>query len=319
MKTKLAFLLLIAIATLLSCSETPDDKKTKENVKDTTDLKIAIMPVIDCLPFYVADEQQIYKKLGLNVRFISYKSLLKCGEVFENGRVDGTFATLPEAMYLKAGGKDLKIVMRTEGDMDVIANHAKRIKKLSSMRERLVAITRHSTEDYLSDEIANITNIPTFDILRPQINDIFIREQMLLNNQVDAAVMPQPYAEILRKEGHSKVFSTKNSGIKFGCIVISDTVTKSKSEKIELLLKGYSQAAEAIEKNRKNADSVLIKQYRIPAKMLDSVSIPKYPKPQNVNSKDFDKAMNWCISRKYVKERIKENDIITSKFIHDER
>ena len=182
------------------------------------------------------------------------------------------------------------------------------------MRERLIAVTRHSTSEYLSYEIASITNIPTFEIMRPQINDIFIRKQMLSNNQIDAAVMPQPYSEMLQKEGHIKVFSTKNSGIKFGCIAISDSIIKNKSEKIRLLIEGYSKAAETIGENRKTADSVLIKQYCIPAELLDSVSIPKYPKPQNIKSKDFDKAINWCISRKYVKERIQENDIITSKF-----
>lgn len=285
---------------------------------DTTDLTIAVMPTLDCLPFYVANESQIYKKLGLNVNFLSYRSLLKCCEVFGNGRIDGTFITLPQVLYMHSQGTALKIIMRTEGDVFIIANRTKRIKKVSSMRERLVAITRNNIGDYLCDDMADITKIPAFDILRPQINDLQIRKQMLENNQVDAVAMPEPYAGILRQEGHTTVFSTKNSNIKFGCIAVADTALRKKSEKIRLLLKGYMQAATAINKNRKIADSVLIKQFMIPAKMVDSIKIPVYSKLQSINAEDYNRADKWCIKRKLTKMSIPSYDILSSKFIKDE-
>ena len=78
------------------------------------------------------------------------------------------------------------------------------------MRERLVAITRHSTSDYLADEICSITKMPTFEILRPQINDIIIRRQMLASNQVDAVIIPRPHSEYLLQTGNVKsIFHTE--------------------------------------------------------------------------------------------------------------
>ena len=65
------------------------------------------------------------------------------------------------------------------------------------MKERTIAISRHDTSDFLLDEIAEITKIKPFDLLRPQINNIEIRKSMLENNQVDAAVLPADYVRIL--------------------------------------------------------------------------------------------------------------------------
>lgn len=315
MGTKILYALL-AITIFMSCSTKKSNDKPIHAGKDTVNLKIAVLPTTDCLPFYVAEDMNIYKKLGLNVEFINYKSILKCNDALEKGLIDGTFTTLPAAMYLKSTkGFDLKLVMRTEGDVDVIASRTKRIKKLSNMRERLVAITRHSTSDYLADEICSITKMPTFEILRPQINDIIIRRQMLASNQVDAVIIPRPHSEYLLQTGNVKVFSTQNSGIKFGCLAIADTVIKKKSKQIELLIKGYEQAAKEINRNRKCADTTLIRQYVIPAAMLDSLSIPQYPKAQSIKKSDYDKSLQWCISRKYVKSPIPEKDLITSKYI----
>ena len=276
MGTKILYALL-AITIFMSCSTKKSNDKPIHAGKDTVNLKIAVLPTTDCLPFYVAEDMNIYKKLGLNVEFINYKSILKCNDALEKGLIDGTFTTLPAAMYLKSTkGFDLKLVMRTEGDVDVIANRT---------------------------------------ILRPQINDIIIRRQMLASNQVDAVIIPRPHSEYLLQTGNVKVFSTQNSGIKFGCLAIADTVIKKKSKQIELLIKGYEQAAKEINRNRKCADTTLIRQYVIPAAMLDSLSIPKYPKAQSIKKSDYDKSLQWCISRKYVKSPIPEKDLITSKYI----
>lgn len=314
--------ILPALAALMSCSARHAEEGAPDAAGETPqaggkkpDLVIAVSPAADCLPFYVAEEAGIYKRLGLDVKFTECQSLLKCDEALEKGAADGAFTTLPSAMHMAANGRRLKIIMATDGDVDIIAARTTRIKRLSDMRERLVAITRHSTSDYLADEIAAITKIPPYEILRPQINDIGIRRQMLANNQTDAAALPRPHSDYMLRAGNIKVFSTQNSGIKFGCIAVADTALKTKPAQIGLLVKGYGQAAEYINKDRRLADSILAKRYGIPPETLDSIPLPKYLKAQGVKKSDYDKSMRWCISRKYAPSPIPAEDITTSKFI----
>lgn len=56
--------------------------------------------------------------------------------------------------FLDGQGVKLKAIMGMDGKMMLVTNRTKRIKKLSSMKERTIAISRHDTSDFLLDEIA---------------------------------------------------------------------------------------------------------------------------------------------------------------------
>ncbi len=65
----------------------------------------------------------------------------------------------------------------------------------------MIAMTRHSATDYLSTLV--IDSVKTkYDVYRVQINDLNIRLRMLLNNEMDAAWMPEPYATQARMAKH---------------------------------------------------------------------------------------------------------------------
>ena len=293
----------LGLAFLLSCSSEKKHPAQAKAAKDTVDLKIGLMPVTDCLPFYVAGYSRVFEKEGVKIKITTYRSSLECGAAIRDAKIDGAFLTLPELVYLDGQGVKLKAVMGTAGKMTVVTSHTKRIKKLSNMKERTIAISRHNTSDYLLDEIAEITKIKPFYLLRPQINDIALRESMLANNQVDAAVLPAPYDDISISRGNVKVFSTEKSKIKFGSLCFRDTIIKSKETEIKKLLASYSKAGDMINKNRNRADSVLMKIYRFSAQDKDSVKLPKFTKPKNVEADDLEKAVSWCLKRKFVAKR----------------
>lgn len=314
-RSKSIFLLitLAFLSALVSCSSNSKEKKAQE--KPAADLKVGMMPVLDCLPFYVADYSHLFRHDGLKVKIVTYNSALKCAAAVERGEIDGAYLTIPELIYLHSQGVSLKAVMKTDGKMTVVTGKAKRIKKLSNMKERTIAISRNNTSDYLLDEIADITKIKTFELLRPQINDVFVRVQMLADNQIDAAVLPDPYADIAIANGNVKVYSTTNSKINFGCVCFADSVLEKKGDKVRNFLDSYSKVLPEIAKNRNSADSVLLKIYRIPLAQVDSVEIPTFPRPAAVSDKDFELAAKWCQRRGVTKEIAKAGDLVSNKYI----
>lgn len=308
--------LLLFVIALASCS-----KSNKENAQpktasagDSIDLHIALMPVSDCLPLYVAADRGILKKEGLRTSITTYASVMACGEAMRKGRFDIAYLTLPEALYINGRGAKIKAVMGCDGSMSIITSRSRRIKKLSHMKERTTAISRFSTSDFLADDIAEITGVKPFYILRPQINDVFVRMKMLKNGQVDAAALPNPLDIVSKLDGNIEVFSTEKAGAHFGCICVSDSALERKGEKIAKLIKSYAAAAELINRDKHKADSVLIKIYRIPAETLDSISLPKMKKPESVDHKQLKRATEWSMKRGIIKRMPKAEEITTSRF-----
>ncbi len=311
---KLAAMILGGVL-LVSCGGKTKNIQAKKPANDSVDLTIGLMPITDCLPFYVAGHNRLFQKNGVRIKVITYNSSLKCGTALSTGKIDGAYLTLPEMLYLNGQGVNLKAVMASEGAMTVVTSRTKRIKKLSSMKERTIAVSRNNTSDFLVDEIAAITKIKPFDLLRPQINDISVRYKMLLNNQIDAAALPEPYSEMAIANGNVSVFSTNKAKVKFGSICFRDVAIKKKSQSIEKLFASYTQASELVNKNRHKADSVLFRIYKIPATYLDSVKIPTFTIPEKVNEKDLQRAAEWGVKRKFITKQPITADVLSNKFI----
>ncbi len=311
---KLAVVVLCGVL-LVSCGKKAKQTQVKNPANDSVDLTIGLMPVTDCLPFYVAGYTRLFQKNDVRIKVITYNSSLKCGTALSTGKIDGAYLTLPEMLYLNEQGVGLKALMASSGTMTVVTSRTKRIKKLSSMSERTIAVSRNNTSDFLVDEIAAITKIKPFELLRPQINDISVRYKMLLNNQIDAAVLPEPYSEMAIENGNVSVFSTTQAKVKFGSICFRDVAIKKKSPSIKKLFDSYTQASEQINKNRHKADSVLYRIYKMPATYIDSVKIPVFTTPEKVNEKDLKRAAEWGLKRKFLTRQPATDDVLSNKFI----
>lgn len=309
--------LLLLVATA-SCSHGNVKKQTLDAAKEQSpDLVIGLMPVTDCLPFYVAGYNHTFTKNGVRVRIKTFASSLKCEDAFIKGEIDGAYLTIPQMLYVDNRGVGLKAVMGLPGEMTVVTNHTRRIKKLSSMGGRTIALSRHDTSEFLVDDIAEITKIKRFELLRPQINDIFTRSRMLADNQVDAAVLPSPHDWVSIRNGNVRVLSTNNAKIHFGSVCFHDSVVKGKSEKIRALIKSYSVAATKINSSNASADSVLIKIYRLEPAMLDSIKLPKFEKLQSVDSKDFVRAAEWGRKDGFINRVPEIEDLVSRKFTRE--
>lgn len=127
---------------MFSCANENHRKAHKNSKKETADLTIGVMPITDCLPFYVAGYSRIFEKEGVKVKLITYKSSLECGAAIRQAKIDGAYLTLPELIFLDGQGVKLKAIMGMDGKMTLVTNRTKRIKKLSSMKERTIAISR---------------------------------------------------------------------------------------------------------------------------------------------------------------------------------
>jgi NitT/TauT family transport system substrate-binding protein len=80
------FLLLSVLASLViaSCSTSPASQP-----KRPVTLKIALIPVLDGLPIYVANQEGLFKAHGVNVEIIPVASAPERDQLISSGQADG--------------------------------------------------------------------------------------------------------------------------------------------------------------------------------------------------------------------------------------
>ena len=102
---------------------------------------------------------------------------------------------------------------------------------------------------------------------------------MLENNQLDAAVLPEPFATEARLLGARQMYAARGAEKSRGAIVFRSkyVADKSHAKFLELLRRGYNQAVDSLNKHGvKGCLPILLNHYKISQQVADSLQLPRY-------------------------------------------
>lgn len=286
--------------------------------KDSLALKIAVMPTMDCLPFFIAKGIGIYDSLRLQVQFKMYKAQMDCDTAFERGRVEGSIGDLIRAAHMLNKKTDLRVVMATNSEWFLVTTKGLRIKKTEQIDQRIIAIARNSVPDYFVDRLLEKENLKNDAVYRPQINDISLRGKMVMSNQLDAGILPEPQATLARLEKNRILVSSNELNINMGCLYFSDKSLKNKDreEQIKLLVKGYNLAVKLLSGHKViKLDSILSLYYKLDKNVLDSIKTTRYTTASLPAETEVKNAFKWLQQRNLIHKKYNEN-LVDPRFIN---
>ena len=216
---------------------------------DQAALKIGVMPTMDCLPVYIAYEDSIFAAQGVDVHLRRYMAQMDCDTALERKRVEGSVTDLMRAMYMQKRGTALTFPIATNLYWQLISNKRARISDLKQLSDKMIAMTRHSATDYLAD-LAVDSGKPKFDVYRVQINDLSIRLRMLLNNEMDAMLLPEPQATRARLAQHVVLMDSRDKNLQLGAIAFRKKALEQprRKEQLAKFVKAYDIAVDSINK-----------------------------------------------------------------------
>jgi len=304
---------------ILSCEQEQDNKSPEELSKeDSLALHVAVMPVMDCLPFYYAEKMRIFEAEGLSVRLQKFNAQMDCDTALQQKHAEVVYTDLARLLLMK---EDTRAIMGLPGKLSLITAKTKRIRQLKHLNERMVAVDRLSMTDYWSDELMKQAGLDQTAIYRPQINDLKLRTSMLQEQLVDAALLPEPYAQQAEHKGNKRIFTTNDSTPTLACLAsLQQTVDDTlRSQQIEKLFTIYNKTVDILngkERNKDSLRSIFIHQYNLLPEVADSLVISSFQKARMAKEEDADIAVRWLQSRERYPRKGHREKILCNKFIH---
>lgn len=276
------FFLLLLLFIVSSCKhEAPQHASQKQEKPDSNALRIAVLPTSDCFPFFYAADKGIYDSLHLDVQLVSYGSQLDCDTALAGGSIDGSVTDLIRARMMDYHRRPhLSVVMATEGRWMLVASREVRMKKLSQLRDRTIAVSRFSVTDFLSDTYCVKGGLAEDAAYRPQINNISLRMKMLNEKQVETAVLPEPQAALAVTFGNRIIKGTSSEAMTMGCLAVRTSVLteKKKQEQLALFIKGYNLAVKRLNAHkREQLDTLFVQHgYVFDIKQAKAIQLPTF-------------------------------------------
>ncbi len=290
MKKSIFYIFLLVL--FLSCGQSVEERKRlslaekKERQKeDSLAFKVAVLPTLDCMPLYLAKEKGWFDSLDVDVRLRLFTAQMDCDTAFVGKSVEAMVSDVVRTERLKGKGTALSYLTFTNAYWQLLTNRKTRIKKTNQLGDKMVAMSRFSATDYLTDRV--LDGVKTSSVVfRIQVNDVNIRCSMLQNNEMDAAWLTEPYATAARLFGSPVIADSRKMKGRFGVIAIREDAAKDKYRKrqIEALVKAYNKACDSLNVyGVPHYEGIMQKYYRLDSKIVKAIPQQRYEyvaKPQ---------------------------------------
>ena len=251
----LSFTLMLLLS---ACTHAPTETPTDDI--DSTALRVAVLPTVECLPFYVADEYGIFDSLDVNVRLLTFEAAMDADTAFQHQDADVLVSDLVKACLWRSQGQPVRIVAGNALNLHLVTTKSARIKALKSVKEKIVAITRHSAVDFTADRLLASVKLNSEELNKPQINNIALRTSMTNQQQYDGAILPEPYASSCVMHGANRIGSSEQVGCaaQMLAVIVTDSIQTKRRTDIDNLLKAYDLAVDIINQNAQTSAPQLL-------------------------------------------------------------
>lgn len=304
------FIFLAAIVLLGACGPSEATRRRlsrEERVRlareDSAALKIAVVPTLDCLPLYVAQDEALFDSLGADIRLKAYTALMDCDTAIVRRRVEGIMTETVSAEWLRTGGTELECLGRTAASWKLMAGSSTRLRRPEQMDDKMMAITRFSATDMLAEAVVDSAKLVQERVFRIQVNDVDVRLRMVVVHAMDAAWMSEPQATAARLAKATIVKDGATMDAAAGVLAIRAEIAadSTRQKQIDVLRRAYNEACDRINKRGLRAYAPLIaKRCHVSEEAARALPRIRFARLAPIEQKHIDRARQWV-------RRTKEN------------
>lgn len=304
---RINYLLILAVLTFVSCGKSDKELQAERQAQKLAEreayqkaYKIAVMPTMDCLPAYLLKDSLLYDTAKVDIRLCWFNAQMDCDTAMIGGSVQAAFSDLVRTERLKHRNKVLMHYLTdTNLNWQLIADKDSKLKQLSDLSDKIVAMTRFSGTDLLTDMAVKKAK-PKYQVFRVQVNDVLVRLAMLQNHEIDAYWFAEPQITKALAADNNSLFNSEDAGVRLGVVAIMDKVRRQDEE--AAFAAAYDKAVEQINKNGVKYYSALIQKYmKVDESVVRALPDIKYTKIGPPRKADLLMARNFLSSGKVSK------------------
>lgn len=301
---KLVFILILLSVFVMGCGPSYQEKKrltkAEQNhlrAQNDSALKIAVLPTLDCLPLFIAHDKRLFDTLGVDIRLKYFTAQMDCDTALAGGTVEGGITDLVRAQRLISKGTSLDLKIATNTYWQLISNRKARIKELKQLDDKMMAMTNFSATDLLSTKAVKEGKLKSERVFRIPINDVWVRLNMLQNNEMDAMFLCEPQATVARIQKHHVLSDSRKHDLQLGVIVFrTKGMNQSyRQQQMSAFCKAYNQACDSINRYGFKHYSAMIQKYcKVSPEVVDSLpSILHFNHITKPRQQDIAAASQW--------------------------
>jgi NitT/TauT family transport system substrate-binding protein len=336
MAKRLSFLTMLAGLALVACAapietpptlETPLEEPAESPLEEgaTTEiasLKVALLPILDVLPFYVAEQNGYFTEEGVVVEGIPVASALERDQLMQSGEIDGMLTELSTvAVFNRDAVQVVALITARRAYADaplfrVLAAPGSDIASPADLAGVPVGISENTIIEYVTDRLLEAGGLAADQIVGQSVPAIPERYQLLMEGQIAAATLPDPLAQSAIESGAVLVVDDSSlPDVAVSVLGFSAASIEGKAESIRRFLRAWDRAAADINADPEAYRALLLERVQVPPNVQETYTIPPFPRAEVPTSAQWDDVIAWLLEKGLIESAVSYEDSVSTDLL----
>jgi NitT/TauT family transport system substrate-binding protein len=285
-------------------------------------LKLAVIPVIDTLPMFVAQAEGLYAKHGVNAKLVPVASAPERDQLLQAGQADGTLNEILSVMFFNKEKVRMQAVRYGHlasagaGHFFILASGQSGINDVNGLKGIEIGISQGTIIEYVTDRLLEAKGLAAAEIKYLAVPRIPDRMSLLASGELKAGVMPDPLAALAVQQG-SKIILDDTSNPKLGASVISfrKEVIDQHPQAIKAFLAAIEEAVGMINSDPSKYSGLLAEKKIVPQPLIRSYIVPKFPFRGAPTEAEWNDVLAWAKAKGLLTANLAYHDSVKSTFL----
>ena len=305
---------LVLILLLSACSTagaTPD--KPVDNT-----LTMAVLPILDALPMYVAEEEGLFAEQGVNVEFIPVASAPERDQIILAEQADGMINETLSTIFFNKEDTQIQIVRLARAAtkeapvFHILAAGDSGITTVEDLKGVEIGISDGTVIEYLTDRLLQAEGFAPEEIGKISVPKIPDRLALLNSGELEAAMLPDPASFIAIGNGAVNVLDdSSHPEYGYSTIAFRKAVLDNQPEAVRAFLAAVEKAVELINEDPGHWNKLLSEKQIVPDPVSGSYQINPYPTGSVPTELQYQDVLLWAQDKGLV-----DNDVPYSRSIN---
>ncbi len=290
--------------------------------REPTTIRVAVLPILDALPMYVADEQGYFAEENLEVEFVSVSSAAERDQVIQAGQADAMINDLVSTMFYNNAKTEILIVRYartatpTYPQYRILASSESGIMSVEDLKGQEIGVSEGTIIEYTTDRLLEAEGLSAEEIVTIAVPRIPDRMALLNSSELAAGNLPDPLASLSIQSG-SRVILDDTSHPEFGHSVISfrKTFIDDNSDAVKGFLAAIEKAVVDINADKQQFASLLSDRQLVPEPILGTYEVPDFPGAAVPTTAQWEDTLEWAKEKGYIEADLEYSDSVDSSFL----
>jgi NitT/TauT family transport system substrate-binding protein len=287
-------------------------------------LKVALIPVLDIIPVFIAQQNGYFAEQGIEVEGVPVKSAQERDVLIQTAQVDGMLTDLISNGLLNKEAVKVKAVYTARRPYPnapvfrVLAGPQSAIKSPAELKGIPIGVSQNTVIEYLTDRLLESEGLKPAEIAKQEVSAIPVRFEQLMNGNLKAATLPDPLAQGAIAGGARLIVddaAPKYSGMSQSVLSFRVDVLKARPNTVRKFLIAWEKAVRELNARPDKYQGLLIEQGRVPKSIENSYKMPPFPERGVPTEGEIADVVAWMRAKGLVGRDIPYAEMVDSGFL----